>query len=74
LNYHVSLNYHYAGAICFAALKRFREAEDFFEIVVSSPAAHTPSALQLDALNKLSLIQLMTYGKVGYLSPIFYVG
>ncbi|KAH7105223.1 hypothetical protein BKA62DRAFT_767472 [Auriculariales sp. MPI-PUGE-AT-0066] len=39
------------------------EAEELFEIVVSSPAQHTPSALQLDALNKLSLIQLMTYGK-----------
>lgn len=65
LTYHTSLNYHYAGGICLAALKRFREAEDFLEIVVSSPAQGPPAALQLDALNKLALIQLLVYGRAG---------
>lgn len=63
LTYHTSLDYHYAGGICLAALKRYREAEDFLEIVVSSPAQTTPAAIQLDALNKLALIQLIVYGK-----------
>ncbi|EJD54221.1 hypothetical protein AURDEDRAFT_109958 [Auricularia subglabra TFB-10046 SS5] len=63
LTYHTSLNYHYAGGLCLAALKRYREAEDFLEIVVSSPAQGPPAALQLDALNKLALIQLIVYGK-----------
>ncbi|KZV99202.1 hypothetical protein EXIGLDRAFT_725837 [Exidia glandulosa HHB12029] len=63
LTYHTSLNYHYSAGICLAALKRFREAEEFLEIVVSSPSQGPPTAVQLDALNKLALIQLIIYGK-----------
>ena len=47
----------------FGALKRWKEAEEFFEIVVTSPA-QTPAAIQLEALKKLTLVQLILYGKV----------
>ena len=55
--------YHYAGGIALAALKRWREAEEFFEIVVTSPA-QIPAAIQFEALKKLTLVQLILYGKV----------
>lgn len=63
LHYNDSLVYHYAGGIVFGALKRWREAEEFFEIVVTSPA-QTPAAIQLEAFKKLTLVQLILYGKV----------
>ena len=46
-----------------AALKRWTEAEEFFELVVSAPG-QVPSALQLEALKKLVLVQLIAKGKV----------
>lgn len=53
------------------ALKMWREAEEFFEICVSAPA-QIPAAIQLEALKKLTLIQLILYGKVSRrLSYIF---
>ena len=58
--------YHYAGGIAFAALKRWADAEEFFEMVVSAPG-QVPSAIQLEALKKLVLVQLISKGKV---SPI----
>jgi COP9 signalosome complex subunit 3 len=45
-----------------AALKRWTEAEEFFELVVSAPG-HVPSAIQLEALKKLILVQLIAKGK-----------
>lgn len=66
LHYNDSLLYHYAGGMVYAALKRWTEAEEFFEIVVGSPA-QVPAAIQLEALKKLALVQLIAYGKVCYI-------
>ncbi|TFK31009.1 hypothetical protein BDQ12DRAFT_377887, partial [Crucibulum laeve] len=49
-------------AIAFGALKRWAEAEDFFEICISIPGY--PSALQLEAVKKLRLVQLISKGKI----------
>ena len=43
--------------------RSWKEAEDFFEICVTAPA-QTPAAIQLEALKKLTLEQLILYGKV----------
>jgi len=59
------LTYHYTGGIALAAMKRWEAAEDFFEIVVTAPGTY-PAALQLEALKKLRLVQLISKGKVGY--------
>ena len=45
------------------AVKRWAAAEEFFEIVVGSPA-HIPAAIQLEAFKKLALVQLILYGKL----------
>ena len=52
LSYNDNLVYHYTGGIALAALKRWSEAEEFFEICVSSPG-QVPAAVQLEALKKL---------------------
>jgi len=73
LNYNDNLTYHYAGGIALAALKHWAEAEEFFELVVSAPG-QVPSALQLEALKKLVLVQLIAKGKTTplpkYTNPI----
>jgi COP9 signalosome complex subunit 3 len=63
LHYNDNLIYHYGGGIALAALKRWEEAEEFFEVVVSAPG-QVPSAIQLEALKKLVLVQLIAKGKV----------
>ncbi|GLB41148.1 putative cop9 signalosome complex subunit 3 [Lyophyllum shimeji] len=62
LSYNDNLIYHYLGGIALAALKRWGPAEEFFEICVSSPGV-VPAALQLEALKKLKLVQLIATGK-----------
>ncbi|KAI0684780.1 hypothetical protein BC835DRAFT_1461684, partial [Cytidiella melzeri] len=62
LHYNDNLLYHYAGGIALGVLKRWREAEEFFKIVVSTPAQAT-AAIQFEALKKLTLVQLILYGK-----------
>ncbi|KII84533.1 hypothetical protein PLICRDRAFT_45885 [Plicaturopsis crispa FD-325 SS-3] len=62
LTYNDNLTYHYAGGMALAALKRWDEAELFFETCVSSPG-QAPAALQMEALKKLVLIQLISKGK-----------
>ncbi|KAI6145726.1 hypothetical protein EDD17DRAFT_1790871 [Pisolithus thermaeus] len=62
LTYNDNLVYHYAGGIIYAALRRWTEAEEFFEICACSPGA-VPAAIQLEALKKLVLIQLIREGK-----------
>jgi len=47
-------------------MKRWEAAEDFFEIVVTAPGTY-PAALQLEALKKLRLVQLISKGKVDLL-------
>ena len=63
LHYNDNLLYHYTGGMAFAALKRWEEAEEFFEICVSSPA-QVPAAIQLEAYKKLTLVQLISRGTV----------
>jgi len=62
LTYMDNLKYHYIGGIALAALRLWDEAEDFFEICIGSPAV-VPSAVQLEALKKLKLVQLISRGK-----------
>ncbi|KAL7278794.1 hypothetical protein ACG7TL_007803 [Trametes sanguinea] len=62
LHYNDNLVYHYSGGIALGALKRWREAEEFFEICVSAPA-QVPAAIQLEAYKKLALVQLIQNGE-----------
>ncbi|KAM5541026.1 hypothetical protein V8D89_005337 [Ganoderma adspersum] len=62
LTYNDNLIYHYAGGIALAALKRWPQAEEFFEICVTAPA-QVPAAIQLEAFKKLVLVQLIQYGE-----------
>ncbi|KZT68915.1 hypothetical protein DAEQUDRAFT_670453 [Daedalea quercina L-15889] len=62
LTYSDNLTYHYAGGVALGALKRWKDAEEFFEICASSPA-QLPAAIQLEASKKLVLTQLIIYGK-----------
>ena len=63
LHYNDKLTYHYIGGIALAALKRWPGAEEYFEICVTSPRTY-PLALQMEALKKLKLVQLISMGKV----------
>jgi len=63
LTYHDHLLYHYAGGMALAALKKWSEAEELFEICASSPGP-AASAIQMEALKKLVLVQLIHSGKV----------
>lgn len=62
LTYNDNLVYHYAGGMIYAALRRWAEAEEYFEICACSPGA-VPAAIQLEALKKLVLVQLIREGK-----------
>jgi len=61
LTYNDNVLYHYLGGVALAALKRWSEAEEFFEICMTSPGT-VPSALQLEALKKWKLVQLISKG------------
>lgn len=63
LTYNDNLIYHYAGGCALGGLKKWREAEEFFEICASAPG-QAAAAIQLEALKKLTLVQLILYGKV----------
>ncbi|KAG9311535.1 hypothetical protein JVU11DRAFT_7739 [Chiua virens] len=62
LHYNDNLVYHYAGGMVFAALKRWAEAQEFFEICACSPGS-AAAAIQMEALKKLVLVQLIHDGK-----------
>ncbi|KAJ3573813.1 hypothetical protein NP233_g2184 [Leucocoprinus birnbaumii] len=63
MTYHDNLVYHYMGGIALAALKMWTKAEEFLEICVTSPGV-VPSAIQLEALKKMRLVQLISRGKI----------
>ncbi|KAK7063585.1 PCI domain-containing protein [Favolaschia claudopus] len=63
LTYNDNLMYHYLGGVVLALLKRWPEAEEYFEICVTAPGA-VPAALQFEALKKLRLVQLISRGEV----------
>jgi len=67
LSYLDNLVYHYLGGILLAMMKKWLQAEEFFEICATSPTQgpSTISALQLEAFKKLVLVQLISHGKVG---------
>lgn len=69
LSYNDNLIYHYTSGIAFSALKQWNNAEEAFEICVTSPAVGYPAALQLEALKKLKLVQLISKGKVRISPP-----
>ncbi|KAG6905592.1 hypothetical protein DXG01_001811, partial [Tephrocybe rancida] len=62
LTYNDSLMYHYLGGIAFAELRLWGQAAEFFEIALSTPGS-VPAALQLEALKKLRIVQLIASGK-----------
>lgn len=45
-------------------LEKWELAEEFLEICVTSPIHSTPLPVQVEALKKLTLVQLIAYGKV----------
>jgi COP9 signalosome complex subunit 3 len=53
-----------------AAMKRWKEAEEWFDICVGHPAM-VGSALQMEALKKLVCVQLIWRGKVGFWFFVF---
>ncbi len=55
-----NLIYHYLGGICLAALGRWAESEDYFEVCITAPGV--ASALQVEALKKMKLVQLIRQG------------
>ena len=63
LHYNDHLVYHYAGGMAWVAMKKSKEAEECFELVVCSPA-QTPASIQLEALKKLTFVHLIAYGQV----------
>ncbi|KAJ3045357.1 COP9 signalosome complex subunit 3 [Rhizophlyctis rosea] len=63
LQYQDNLLYHYYGGILYILLKKFDRALDFFQVVVSAPAAVT-SAIQIEAHRKYILVSLLLHGKV----------
>ncbi|KAH9983462.1 hypothetical protein BJV77DRAFT_954278 [Russula vinacea] len=62
LRYQDHLTYHYTGGIALAALGRYAEAAEFFELCASAPVAD-PSIFQVEAAKKLLLVQLILHGK-----------
>lgn len=65
ITYLDNLLYHYYGAFIFISLKSWPEAEEYLEMVVSAPlSSSVPSAIQLEAMKKLSLVQLIRYGSL----------
>ena len=67
LHYNDNLVYHYAGGMAYAALRRWGEAQEFFEICACSPGL-AAAAVQMEALKKLVLVQLIHQGKVNLTS------
>lgn len=56
--------YYYYGGICYAALKEWEKATEFFEIVLSAPAM-MPSAIMVEAYKKFILVSLIHKGEPG---------
>ncbi|KAK0191017.1 hypothetical protein F5146DRAFT_1046758 [Armillaria mellea] len=60
ITYIDNIIYHYLGGICLAALGRWAESEDYFEVCITAPGV--ASALQVEALKKMKLVQLIRQG------------
>ncbi|KAG6913805.1 hypothetical protein DXG01_004196 [Tephrocybe rancida] len=68
LAYNDSLMYHYLDAIAYAELKFCGQAAEFSEIALNTPGS-VPAALQLEALKKLRIVQLISSGKDRQTAP-----
>jgi COP9 signalosome complex subunit 3 len=67
------LRYHYLGGLALLALKRFNEAATYLELVVTVPVQQHPSAIQLEALKKLVMVDLIRHGAVsGFTSSLLF--
>ncbi|KIY73672.1 hypothetical protein CYLTODRAFT_386258 [Cylindrobasidium torrendii FP15055 ss-10] len=63
LHYTDNLIYHYLAGVSLAAVNKWALAEDYFEVCITAPAAaQTISGIQLEALKKLKLVQLISSG------------
>ena len=64
LEYRDHLIYFLYGAMIFMALKKWKRALLFLEIVIMSPVANNVSKIQVDAYKKWVLISLLSKGNV----------
>jgi COP9 signalosome complex subunit 3 len=58
--------YYYYGGVCYAALKKWEKAIQFFETVITAPA-QIASAIMIEAYKKYILVSLIHKGEVGSL-------
>jgi COP9 signalosome complex subunit 3 len=63
LNSRDYLEYHLYGAMIYMSLKQWEKAMSFLEIVLSTPAATTTSAIMVEAYKKWVLVGLLLNGK-----------
>lgn len=64
LEYLDHLQYFLYGAMIYMALKKWKRALFFLEIVIMSPANNTASMIQVEAYKKWVLVGLLLKGKV----------
>ncbi|KAJ8104191.1 hypothetical protein POJ06DRAFT_14927 [Lipomyces tetrasporus] len=62
LTYHDHLRFHYYGAMVFIGMKQYQKAIEYLAIVLCAPGFPC-SMVQIEALKKTVLLQLILYGK-----------
>ena len=70
LEYRNHLTYFLYGAMIFMALKKWKRALLFLEIVIMSPIVNTISKIQVDAYKKWVLVSLLYKGHVSFASDL----
>lgn len=65
ISYLDNLLYHYYGAFILISLREWAAAEEYLEMVISAPInSSIPSAIQIEAMKKLALVQLIRHGAI----------
>jgi COP9 signalosome complex subunit 3 len=65
ITYLDNLLYHYYGAFILLSLREWAAAEEYLEMVISAPInSSIPSAIQIEAMKKLALVQLIRHGAI----------
>jgi COP9 signalosome complex subunit 3 len=65
ISYLDNLLYHYYGAFMLISLREWAAAEEYLEMVISAPInSSIPSAIQIEAMKKLALVQLIRHGAI----------
>src|SRR5271170_1344600 len=65
ISYLDNLLYHYYGAFILISLREWAAAEEYLEMVISAPInSNIPSAIQIEAMKKLALVQLIRHGAI----------